>query len=112
LIRWNLLGTNLNLAKEKMFNLKDRTGEYADVPTSLYYKFASDNETLIIYGLNRGEHTSPGSGYTSYDWSALSESKINSIYRVGVDPDNRQFWPIWQVFLDGSNGTLFNDYGY
>ncbi|MDR6969403.1 hypothetical protein J2X31_003434 [Flavobacterium arsenatis] len=112
LIRWNLLGTNLDLAKEKMFNLKARSGEYEDVPTSLYFKYASNNESLIIYGLNRGEHNSPGADYTSYDWTTLSDSKINSIYRVGVNPDNRQFWPIWQVFLDGSNGTLVNDYNY
>lgn len=112
LIRWNLLSTNLNDAKTKMFNLQQRLGEYADVPSTLYYKYATDNETLIIYGLNRNENVDPGAGYTSYDWTNLNDSKINSLYSSSQNPDNRQFWPIWQVFLDGSNGTLTNDYGY
>lgn len=112
LIRWNLLKTNLDLAKQKMFDLRERVGAYTDVPSSLYYKYAADNETLIIYGLNRGEFNSPGAEYTEYPWTNLNESKINSIYKISQNPDNRQFWPIWQVFIDGSNGLLTNDYGY
>lgn len=110
LIRWNLLGTNLAAAKEKMTNLKNRTGEYADVPTTLYYKYAADGVSLIIYGLNRGENTNPGTGYTSAAWDGLTDSKIASLYKN--NPDTKQFWPIWQVFLDSSNGLLKNDYGY
>lgn len=112
LIRWNLLGTNLNEAKTKLFNLQQRTGEYADVPSTLYYKYAADNETLIIYGLNRNETNDPGVEYTPFPWTNLNDAKINAIYDVTSNPDNRQFWPIWQVFIDGSNGTLVNDYGY
>lgn len=112
LIRWNLLASKLDEAKAKMFRLQQRTGEYADVPTTLYFKYNTDNVSLITYGLNRGEFTNPGAGYTSKSWSTLDDIKINSIYKVGVNPDNRQFWPIWQVFLDGSNGLLTNDYGY
>lgn len=112
LIRWNLLGTNLNEAKAKLFNLQQRTGEYADVPTTLYFKYAADNETLIIYGLNRNETADPGAEYTPFSWTNLNDAKINAIYDVSSNPDNRQFWPIWQVFIDGSNGTLVNDYGY
>lgn len=110
LIRWNLLGAKLAEAKEKMTNLKARTGEYADVPSTLYFKYAADNETLIVYGLNRGEFTNPGAGYTSFAWDALTDSKIASLYKG--NPDSKQFWPIWQVFIDGSNGKLKNDYGY
>ncbi|MCB0473155.1 MAG: RagB/SusD family nutrient uptake outer membrane protein [Flavobacteriaceae bacterium] len=112
LIRWNLLRSNLDESKVKMTNLKNRSGEYADVPVSLYYKYADDGETLEVYGLNRGETTNPGPDYSAFDWTVLDDTMINSIYRDGVDPDNRQFWPIWQVFIDGSNGLLVNDYGY
>jgi hypothetical protein len=110
LIRWNLLATKMDEAKQKMFSLKNRTGDYANVPSTLYYKYATNNETLIIYGLNRNETTNPGAGYTAYPWVDLADSKINSLYRN--NPDTKQFWPIWQVFIDGSNGTLTNDYGY
>jgi len=40
----------------------------------------------------------------------LTDVKIESIY--AKNPDQYQFWPIWQVFLDSSNGKLLNDYGY
>ncbi|MBC3845010.1 RagB/SusD family nutrient uptake outer membrane protein [Winogradskyella echinorum] len=112
LIRWNLLGANLDEAKVKMFNLKNRTGEYSDVPTTLYYKYEEDGETLDIYGLNRNETMNPGPDYLTQDWTILEDDMINSIYKLGVNPDDRQFWPIWQVFLDASNGQLVNDYGY
>lgn len=110
LIRWNLLGAKLSQAKDKMTNLKNRTGEYQDVPSTLYFKYAADNISLIVYGLNRGETANPGAGYTSFQWNALSDSKISSLYRG--NPDTKQFWPIWQVFIDNSNNTLINDYGY
>ncbi len=112
LIRWNLLGENLREAKQKMMDLRDRTGEYADVPTTLYYKYEADDETLDIYGLNRGEDVSPGPEYSAQDWTNLQDNRINSLFEEGIDPDTRQFWPIWQVFIDNSNGKLYNDYGY
>ncbi len=127
LIRWNLLKTKMDEAKEKMEALRTRTGAYEDVPVTLYFKYVSDElpsdinlpvsfgdkdkvkdyETLEIYGLNRGETVNPGAGYSSKNWDNLNATKINSLYRV--DPDTRQFWPIWQVFIDGSNGKLKND---
>jgi hypothetical protein len=112
LIRWNLLKTKLDEAKDKMFRLQQHTGEYADVASTLYYKYNADGITLNIYGLNHGELTNPGAGYTSFAWNSLVDTKINSLYKAGVNPDNRQFWPIWLVFIQSSNGLLTNDYGY
>ncbi len=115
LIRWNMLKVKLDQAKQKMANLSARSGEYADVPTTLYYKFKTDNVSLDIYGLNRGENTNPGATYSSATWTwtgTAADAKIASLYKPGVNPDNRQFWPIWQVFIDGSNGQITNDYGY
>ncbi|SFS58299.1 RagB/SusD family nutrient uptake outer membrane protein [Lutibacter maritimus] len=112
LIRWNLLKTKLDEAKAKMVNLKNRTGEYANVPTTLYFKYAEDNVTLDIYGLNRNENQNPGIEYSAVTWENLVDDKINSLFKTGVNPDDRQFWPIWQVFIDGSNGKLVNDYNY
>ncbi|MBL0739025.1 RagB/SusD family nutrient uptake outer membrane protein [Flavobacterium sp. GN10] len=115
LIRWNLLKVKLDEAKVKMRQLADRTGDYSDVPATLYYKYQADNVSLNIYGLNRGETTNPGADWTQFAWTwtgAATETKISTLYKPGVNPDNRQFWPIWQVFLDGSNGKLTNDYGY
>lgn len=128
LIRWNLLKSKLEEAKEKMYKLQLRTDEYADVPSTLYYKYVSDEspddisneeewaeyETLVIYGLNRGETVAqPSPEFTSFAWTIPDDNnniKIESIYKL--DPDTRQFWPIWEVFINGSNGKLTNDYGY
>jgi starch-binding outer membrane protein, SusD/RagB family len=114
LIRWNLLKTKLDEAKTKMYALRDRSGEYADVPEKLFYEYGTDGESLIIYGLNRGENVDKTS---EFDFNVvyvnptnLINAKIESIY--AQDPNTKQFWPIWQVFLDGSNGMLVNDYGY
>jgi len=108
LIRWNLLKTKLDETKTKLADWKNRAGGYVDVPSTLYYKYAADNESLIIYGLNRGETTvQPSPEWTPAAWSTLDDTKINSIYTL--DPNTRQFWPIWQVFIDNSNGMLVND---
>ncbi len=111
LIRWNLLGTKMGEAKQKMYALRDRTGEYATVPTTLHYRYAADGESLEIYGLNRGETDANPAGFeSSFVWNNLNDAKVESLYIN--DPNTKQFWPIWQVFIDGSNGQLVNDYGY
>jgi starch-binding outer membrane protein, SusD/RagB family len=111
LIRWNLLKTKLDEAKLKLSELQDRTGAYANVPSTLYFKYGADLESLDIYGLNRGETAvQPGPEWTSKTWTNLNDAKIEALYTA--DPNTHQFWPIWQVFIDGSNGRLVNDYGY
>jgi len=117
LIRWNLLSSKLAEAKEKMIALRTKTGDYADLPTKLYYTYASDGETLIIYGLNHGDTDDEGKdlvndeGYESTTWIAetkLDDKYINALYVN--DPDKHQYWPIWQTFIDASNNTLNNDW--
>jgi hypothetical protein len=109
LIRWNLLKVKLDEAKVKMADLKTRSAAYADVPSILYYKYKDDGITLDIYGLNRGETVAPV-GFASKAWDKLEDNKITTLYKAGVDPDKRQFWPIWQTFIDASNGQLTNDW--
>jgi hypothetical protein len=114
LIRWNLLKTKIDEAKSNLYALRDRTGNYSDVPEKIYYSYASDGESLEMYGLNRGETEDKSAEYEfNTTWvspTKLLDTKIESIY--ARNPNEYQFWPIWQVFLDGSNGQLTNDYGY
>lgn len=119
LIRWNLLKTKMDEAKVKMNNLRNQTGEYSDVPTNLYYKYVADKDgkltKLSIYGLNRGETADMSGSYSNslLNWAGptkIDDAKLNSLYTN--NPDQNQFWPIWQVFIDASNGMLTNDYGY
>ena len=114
LIRWNLLKTKIEEAKVKLNSLRNQTGEYADVPAKVYYKYATDGISLQFYGLNRGETLDMSATYPSNTTyvgpTKIDDNKINSLYTN--DPDQNQFWPIWQVFIDSSNGLLVNDYGY
>lgn len=111
LIRWNLLKTKMDEAKVKMDDLRNLTGEYADVPSTIYYSYLSDGETLDIYGMERGETDDKSADYEYQEtWispTKIEDEKINSIYTN--NPDENQFWPIWQVFIDASNGMLNND---
>lgn len=112
LIRWNLLGEKMTDSKQRMRELRMLTDRYADVPTTVYYK--NVGEKLQFYGLNRGEFSDMSSSYpSSVVWIKESELKDDKIESLFInDPDKHQFWPIWQVFIDASNGVLKNDYGY
>jgi starch-binding outer membrane protein, SusD/RagB family len=114
LIRWNLLKVKMDDTKAKMYELRDRRARYADVPEYLYYRYANDNETLEIYGLNRGENENKTVEYANnLQWVSpgkINDTKIETIYVR--NPDRYQYWPIWQVFLDTSNGMLKNNANY
>lgn len=114
LIRWNLLSVKLNEAKTKLFQLGNRIGKYQNLPARIYYTYAADNETLIIYGLNFGDTDEIGAslGYPENKaWVISSTGEQRAFWDALFlrDPDDQQFWPIWQVFIDGSNGQLNND---
>ncbi|WP_367913593.1 RagB/SusD family nutrient uptake outer membrane protein [Leadbetterella sp. DM7] len=116
LIRWNLLGTKLAEARTKLQQLDTRQGKYATLPAKIYYTIASDGETAKIYGLNFGDTDATGAslGYEYNKTWTLNSSNDAVKYWDALylrNPDQQQFWPIWQVFLDTSNGKLTND-GY
>lgn len=114
LIRWNLLGSKMAEAKDKMYQLARLEGSYADLSGTIYYRLKEDGESLEIYGLNRGETDAPdGTDWTSESY--ISEGKLGPEKVEGLywrNPDSYQYWPIFQVDLDASAGYLVNDYAY
>ncbi len=121
LIRWNLIDDKLAEAKTKMQALRTRTGAYADLPGSVYTKTAADGESLIIYGLNHGDTDDAGAnlvslnGYEKTSW--LEPDSKTGILKIDDDlvnglyinkPSTHAIWPIWQTFVDNSNGKLNN----
>ncbi len=120
LIRWGLLKQNLDDALEALGDLKNHRGAYANVPQQVYYKLGTDAannvDTLALYGFNVGEEAPAPAGYTvvqtagSVDPGWLNKISIDVLYYG--DPNKRQLMPIMKVILDGSQGTLKNDYGY
>jgi hypothetical protein len=116
LIRWNLLSTKLNEAKTKLQQFETRSGKYADLPAKIYYKTAADGESVVIYGLNHGDTDAVGAelGYSSNkNWVITASGETTAFWDALFvrNPDIQQFWPIWQIFIDTSNGMLNND-GY
>ena len=128
LIRWGKLKEKMDEAKQKMRDLRSRTGKYADLNATLYYNLVDysdgwDGKTyakakLDIYGYNYGESAAPGSGDYTYsyqnsegkatDWLSeeqLKDDKIESLYTR--DPDKYMYWPIFQYNLD-ANPALEN----
>lgn len=117
LIRWNLLGTKLAEAKEKLEQLENRTGKYANLPQKIYYQTNADSETITIYGLNFGDTDAAGAAlnYSSNKtWTMVSSSETASFWNAlsypGKDPNKQQYWPIWQYFIENSNGLLNNNH--
>lgn len=130
LIRWGELKSSIDNAKQKLTLLRDGTGEYADIPQIIYYKYSVDNSlspgerVLTVYGLQRGETddktvTDPSGGWIAKSWTNatstggeyyLSDGFISNLY-LG-DPDKRQLLPIMHQIIGVSNSKLSNDYGY
>ena len=120
LVRWGIIDEKMAECKQKLTDLANRQGAYADLPVKIYYKLADDGETIMIYGLNHGDTDDQGSnlkeeGYTAKDWFVASKDGSNIIaedYIEGIyvkQPSLNYLWPIWQTFIDKSNNMLNND---
>ncbi len=115
LIRWNRLGSALAQTKKDMTDLANRTGKYADVPTSVYWK--NEGENIIIKGFGHGLISDEEAealkleGFTEdKNFMKLDTKYIDALYVN--DPDTKQFWPIMDEFINTSNNHLWNNYGY
>mgnify|MGYP006147771667 CR=1 FL=1 len=113
LIRWNLLDAKLAENKAKLQQLESRTGMYANLPTRIYYTLNGEN--LTIYGLNFGDTDAAGaaSGYAANKtWTMSGSSDVVTFWDALYvnQPSKQPYWPIWQTFLDSSNGTLNNSF--
>ncbi len=136
--RWGILKSAIDQSALNMTALRDATGNYATVPSTIYYQYYTTvpssllplptvgERILNIYGLNRGETddktvTDPTGGWTKKTWTQatsssgggemyLSDGFITHMY-LG-NPDKRQLLPIMHQIIITSNNSLSNDYGY
>lgn len=117
LIRWNKLDQALATNRTNLQDLHNKANNYAQWPTKVYWRLNTDGETIDIYGLEKGQTDAIGAtmtGYTPVDWrlssttSGTSVETWNSLYVK--QPSKQPHWPIWQVFLDASDGKLNNSY--
>jgi hypothetical protein len=128
LIRWNMLKERIDDAKAKMEAYAKRidyicafdgvTYPYSQLPVNLYYKTASDGETIIIHGLKYGDaDAAPDASYEKKGWK-LDQADLDLACNQGTgwwhaiyyrNPNKQQYWPIWANFINSSNGSLNND---
>ena len=122
LIRWGLLKEKMDEAKQKMKNLRDLTGEYAQVNMlggDVYYQVSG--KELIIYGFS-GEAVKPVGPWEKkaeyFTKTVDSKGADTGLYNELVegiyyrDPEQYMFWPIYNDTMTNSQGRIKNDYGY
>lgn len=126
LVRWGIIDQKMAEAQQKLRDLANRQGAYADLPEKLYFTYDTTSpnggEELIIYGLNHGDTDEVGSKlvnevtgekYSSKGWivsdgiPVIDDDYINGLY-VNT-PSLNCLWPIWDFFINSSNGMLNND---
>lgn len=117
LIRWNKLDDVLLKNRTNLQDLHNRASDYAQWPTKVYWKLNADGETLDIYGLDKGDTDAIGAakaGYTAADWKLSSSTSGTSVETWNAiyisKPSKQPHWPIWQIFLEASDGKLNNSY--
>ena len=121
LIRWGIIDSKMAEEVEKLNALANRTGRYAGLPDKVYINATTDAKNIKVYGLNKGEDDNTkiqelkNAGWTSKNWfidnktglNILTDDYIQGLYVV--KPSTHCLWPIWQTFIDKSNGMLNNN---
>lgn len=130
LMRWGMLKSQLEKTMSRLADLDAGVGEFEGRMDSIYFTYKQDNSYAIsgnsyvfdnVYGLHLGD-TPPAeydksegwvkkAFYTKDDTHHLNANDYY-LYKEGVDVDMRHYWPIFEVNINASNGTLWNDYGY
>lgn len=135
LMRWGLLKEKLEAAQKACYELQNNTGAYAGRPDSVYYHFvrnddyAQNGAAYVIdqfVGLDLGAvkpaECTKENGWVvkSFFYKKNSDESVSPVltpkdwylYKEGTDIDMHQYWPIFDVNIAASNGTLWNDYLY
>ena len=120
LVRWGIVDSKMQEAKNKLKDLQSRSGAYEGYPDKVYINCAEDKDKIQVYGLNRGEDDKEfiasiketwesKNWFVSSDQYVLTDAYVDGLYTV--QPSTHCLWPIWKTFIDKSNGYLNND-GY
>ena len=131
LMRWGLLKEKLEAAQQAAYDLQNNKGIYAGRPDSVWYHFTRDDsyaQSGAAYVFDRfvgldKDAVRPAEYSKEDGWVAksffldkdsvlyMTETKWY-LYKEGTNIDMHQYWPIFDVNIAASNGTLWNDYEY
>ncbi|MFN3802337.1 RagB/SusD family nutrient uptake outer membrane protein [Belliella pelovolcani] len=111
LIRWNLLETKLNETKANLAAMVARTGEYATLPTTMYYE-PGVNQLRWLNSFYQPQPTPAPAGSASVSWVGNGiNTTILTFYAVGFTPGKSELLPLHTSILD-ANPRLKQEYGY
>ncbi len=130
LMRWGLLREKLEKAQADVYDLQKGIGAYAGRPDSVYFHFVrndayAQNGAAYIFDRFIGldlDATRPAEFDKENGWVAKSFFDKDGVpnittenwylFKDGTNIDMHQYWPIFDVNIAASNGTLWNDYEY
>ena len=130
LMRWGLLKDKLEAAQAASYDLQNNAGVYAGRPDSVYFHYVRNDafaQTGAAYVFDRFvgldvDAVRPAEFNKEDGWVAKSffdKEEVPFItadkwylYKEGTNIDMHQYWPIFDVNIAASNGTLWNDYEY
>ena len=130
LMRWGLLREKLEKAQADVYDLQKGIGAYAGRPDSVYFHFVrndayAQNGAAYIFDRFIGldlDATRPAEFDKENGWVAKSFFDKEGVpdittenwylFKDGTNIDMHQYWPIFDVNIAASNGTLWNDYEY
>jgi starch-binding outer membrane protein, SusD/RagB family len=128
LLRWNLLNTKIQEARQKIQDIRDRKGAYANVPQYVYWK--NNGEEIQFYAGATAPATaqpfwrptqvpSPATGWTRLDWaqhlttaSAIDGKPLWQGFASFFVPGKSELFPYDQVTLASYQGKLKQNPGY
>lgn len=130
LMRWGMLKEKLEKAQADVYDLQNNTGAYAGRPDSVYFHYTrnddyAQNGAAYVFDRFVGldiDAVRPAEFDKENGWVAKSfftKDDVPTIttgnwylYKAGTNIDMHQYWPIFDVNIAASNGTLWNDYEY
>jgi hypothetical protein len=134
LMSWGLLKEKLEKAQADVYDLQNDAGDFAGRPDSVWFHYTRNDDFSQVgaaYVFDRFvgldvDAVRPVEFDKTAGWVAKSFFHTKSgdnilpcitetgwyLYSAGTDIDMHQYWPIFDVNIAASNGTLWNDYLY
>lgn len=130
LMRWGILKERLEAAQAAVYDLQAGAGAYAGRPDSVYFHYTrnddfAQNGAAYVFdrfiGLDldaaRPAEFDKENGWVVKSFFDKDEVPVITtenwyLFKPGTNIDMHQYWPIFDVNISASNGTLWNDYEY
>jgi hypothetical protein len=114
LIRWNLLASTIASTKETLLAMSNRTGAWANLPQSMYFKSNStaDDQTAWSNSFYTKEPSTAPTGTTKVVWMGTTINTVALVrFATGFTTGKSELLPIPQPVLD-ANFNMKQNPGY